>query len=218
MTVRLRTYADRARSVLDRRRFIGLAGATATYLAMRSVEEVAVRTVLDPMLEEARDPFVSTDIPLSLLDSTGHQRQRAAFARWREGMDVAGMLPEIDAEARHAVLDFSGDRARYAVVGAGLSVFARDVVGRPVAEAPDPGYGAFVYRRAAVVAGSRAPALKSCSGQIGGRTVRYLSLMLPTPCGVVSVGYPESEWPTAARPVSARPNGGRPSLGISATI
>jgi hypothetical protein len=212
----LRAHAAGAFKWACRRDFLIMA---ASAVAMKVADVALDKMVVDPLLEEpVRDPFVSTVVPMVMLAAYGHARQKAALARWQAGGDVVASLPEIDAEKRHAVLDFSGDRARYAAVGEGLSVFAGDVVGRPVVEAPDPVYGRFVYYRAAAVAESRAPALMSCAGQIGGRTVRYLSLMLPTGRGVVSIGYPESEWPTAARPVSARPNGGPQSLGISATI
>lgn len=216
------TPFDRLRSI-GRRELLWAAGGMAA-------GGVLGQGVVDPIMEpvasrvsealygsDVSEPFVYTKHPWQLLPSA-HRRQQAANAMWLDGQDIENRISEVDPGGMHAVITFKGDRPRYVRVGKGLSVLPGEVVGRPVVEAPTPAYGRFVYERAASCYYGMKPLFHACFGPIGGKHVNYLSLMLPTATGVVSVGYPSSEWPGEVRPASARRDEGPRSRGTDATI
>lgn len=195
---------------MQRRTVLRTVGA---FTAGLFADQIAERFILDPALETAEalagdgpsDPFVATDFR-TLFDQHAAPRQRAAFAAWEQGADVVAAVPELDPDGMHAVIEFAGRRARYVTFGHGLSVAdPAQVVGRAVGDTPTRAYGDFVYNRAAACYAAGRWSFDSCYGWLAGQSTatRYLSLMLPCGDHVVSVGFPEHEWPAPARPASA---------------
>jgi hypothetical protein len=206
------------RSIIATLAALGGAGAAE---GVKFVAGVAgERVLIDPLFaEDDRDPWRATIFPWELFQTDAAPRQRASYAAWRAGQDVVAMLPDIDPAGCHAVISFAAQQARYSVVGHGLTVFDRSMAaGRPVISSPDGHYGRFVYNRAADCLVSGKPALVTCFGPAGDRTIQYLSLMLPVGLEVVSIGYPDREWTAAARPTSGRPGAATWSRRTVATI
>lgn len=210
-----------AGSTPSRRRALAIAlagiGALGGEIARVAGERIVLGPILDPLLAQPPVQFAHKDRDIDLVGAEGHRRQTDALSLYRAGEDVEAALPRIDPLHRFAILDFTDTDARYAAIGGGLAVFSGDYVGRPVLESPDRDYGRFVYIRAARCLLSGHPSFALCYGHVGSRAVCYLSLMLPVGQRLISIGYPDHEWPRAVRPSSVRPGAASPSRGTSAT-
>lgn len=212
--VRMRERADRARRMLaiDRRKFVTAGIAASTWVACEAGKEIVFDTAKEfVMPEPVVEPFSASDI-MALFPKYASPAQKAALSLYQAGEDMAGRLDDLCPDRRYAVIDFSGMRATYRQVGPRLSVIDPGMVGAPVALAPVPEYGRFVYARAFDVWRDKAPSFMSCAGRLPGRAdwISYAALMLPAGNKVISIGLPV-EMP-AGGPAAARRDAPSPAL------
>lgn len=178
--------------MLSRRRFVTAGIAATTWIACEAGKEIVFDTAKDLVTPEPIvEPFSASDI-MGLFPKYASTAQRSALSLYRAGLDVADRLEEICPGRRYAVIDFSGSSATYSQVGLRLSVIDPSMVGAPVARAPLPEYGRFVYARAFDAWRDKAPSFMSCAGRLPGRPgwIAYAALMLPQGNKVVSIGRP----------------------------